>query len=58
MHDVSGSTNAGGVGGQLNTSVVHMGDQRFSKHTLNMISPLEEKHPLNDSEFRAISPQI
>ena len=32
-------------GGHLNTSVVHMCDQRFSKHTLIEICPFEEKHP-------------
>ena len=32
-------------GGHSNTSVVHLCDQRFSKHTLITISPLREKHP-------------
>ena len=31
--------------GHSNTSVVHMRDQRFSKHTLMAISP-QKKHPL------------
>ena len=30
--------------GHSNTSVVHMRDQMFSKHTLNAISCLQEKH--------------
>ena len=34
-----------GGGGHSNTSAVHMRDQRFSKHTLNAIFPLQEKHP-------------
>ena len=36
-----------GGGGQSNTSVVHMHDQRFSKHTLIETYALEKKHPLN-----------
>ena len=36
-------------GGHSNTSVVHMRDQRFSKHTLTAISPLQGKHPLNEN---------
>ena len=31
--------------GHSNTGVVHMRDQRFSKHTLIRISPLQETHP-------------
>ena len=34
-------------GGHWVTSLVHMCDQRFSKHTLIAIFPLQEKHPLN-----------
>ena len=37
------------LGGGLKTSVVHMREQRFSKHTLFTISPLQEKHPLNEN---------
>ena len=33
------------MGGDLNTSVVHIRDQRFSKHTLIEICPYAEKHP-------------
>ena len=36
-------------GGYLNTKVVHMHDQRFSKHTLIAISPLQENYPLNEN---------
>ena len=32
-----------GGGGHSNTGIVHMGDQRFSKHTIQ-ICPFEEKH--------------
>ena len=28
-------------------ALVHMRDQRFSKHTLNATSSFQEKHPLN-----------
>ena len=35
----------GGGGGNSNTSVVHICDQRFSKHTLIEICPFEEKNP-------------
>ena len=40
------STETCGVGGGIysNTSVVHMHDQRLSKHTLTEIYPFEEKH--------------
>ena len=31
-------------GGHSNTSDVHMRDQKISKHTLNAIFPLQEKH--------------
>ena len=44
-------------GGHSNTSVVHMPDQRFSKHTLNTISPRKEKHPLNEN-FARFCPEI
>ena len=40
-----------------NTSVLHMHDQRFSKHTLNTISPRQEKHPLNEN-FARFCPKI
>ena len=48
------TSNPGG-GGQSNTSVVHMRDQRFSKHTLNAIFPLQEKTPLNENFARFCS---
>ena len=41
-----------GVGGHSNTSVAHVRDQRFSKHTLIAISPLQQKHPLNEKFMR------
>ena len=34
-------------GAHSNTSVVHMHDHKFSKHTLIAIFPHQEKHPLN-----------
>ena len=40
----------GAGGGDLNTSVVHMCDQRFSKHILIEICPYEEKHPKQEFE--------
>ena len=39
-------------GGALKYSVVHMCDQRFSKHTLNEICSRQEKHPLNNNFAR------
>ena len=35
------------MGWHSNTSVVHMYDQRYSKHTLIEICPFEKKTPLN-----------
>ena len=42
----------GGGGGHSNTSVVHIRDQSFSKHTLIKIYPFEEKYP--KQEFTTI----
>ena len=44
-------------GGHSNTSVVHMRNQRFSKHTLIAISPLQEKHTLNENFAPKFTPK-
>ena len=46
---ISCHTHAVCSGGHSNTSAVHVRDQRFSKHTLNAIFSLQEKHPLNEN---------
>ena len=54
---VNQNTIAQSRGGHLNTSAVHMRDQRFSKHILNAISPVQEKHTLKKN-FARFYPQI
>ena len=46
---VSGAQSKNFLGGHSNISVIHMCDQRFSKHTLKAVFPLQEKHPINEN---------
>ena len=46
------------AGGHLNTSVVHMHDQRFSKHTLIEICPFEENTPKHEFVTHSFAPNF